>query len=826
MADSTPPEYPAEPRCPPGPTAPPGRQSAYASGHAQQANLQYGIQFVFQEGTHLASQDVPAPPVATNLPHPTRRFVGRAEDVQKLLDRVKASRSSDSAMQVHMIDGMAGVGKTELALYVGHLVGHHFPDGAVFLDLAGYSPDQEPTSPSEALRLLLAQRNVATDSTREIAGLRALWRRECAHNQLLILLDNAADQEQVAPLLPDTPGCVVLVTSRRKLIGLRGGTPLPLDPLAQEDAEQLLLDQASIPEAVDAKAAQRVVYLCGRLPLAVGIAASMLAHRPGYTMTELADDLEAERRYPDDLADDDGSMHIAVHASIRLSYRNLPEPLMAAFRMCGWHPGPDITEPALAVMLAECEGDPRCRVQLTDRAVASAHRLLLGLADRNLIRRNTSSDWPRFRMHDLVRASARRSHTEKSEWECREAINHLASACYATLQHAEAWRYGGPGVARLQLRDTPLRTFTNLADAVTWVLLERENLLALIDALEEQSADISRLLAPQLRDRGFLADAQHCYQDAESGYARMGRAIPHAHALRGLAHIAISMGEFPTARRYYNRARAISRRKRDDIGQALALRGLGDVARMVDDYDKAAEYLSRAASILATHTRERRDPMVAREYAIAIAILADVEWSRGDLDAACTHLSQAYDVHTAIGDSCAKHRVVTSLAEIKHQRGDLVSAYAEINAALREIRAISDPPCEANALWELGQLQKDMAEPDKAITTFKRVLELRKESGTPFGCARALLGLADAERLAGHLDRARSHFEEALHRCRDFDDCDGIAQAHIGIGDIAVATYDRTQAARSWRQALDIATEIDLAPIIQKAQNRLSTLNG
>jgi tetratricopeptide (TPR) repeat protein len=534
------------------------------------------------------------------LPGRTARFVGRAEAVRKLVDLIDAHDQSGQVVAIYAIDGMAGVGKTELALYIGNEVAGSFPDGAIFLDLAGYSPGREPVPPLQALYLLLKQRGVAAEETQhDEATLRALWRNECARHRLLIVLDNVRDQGQVEPLLPGTAGCLVLITSRRKLIGLAGVTPFALDVFALDEAKELFLSLAGAPTSADDAAVDRAVDLCGRLPLAIRIAASMLAHRPGYTVAALADDLDAERQCLDDLNDGDDSLHIAVHASIRVSCQHLPEDLKKAFRLCGYHPGPEVTDLALAAMLSEHRGK-ECVVRVADRDVAFSHRMLLGLVDRNLIRMQTAVGW-RYRMHDLVRASARLSWADASEDERWHALSHLTWASLSTLEHAESWRYGGTPIQRVRPNDTPLAVFADLNDARRWVALERENLLALVDAMDKRSALISQRLGPQLRDQGYLVDARHCYEDAEQGYGSLGAEVYQAHAIRGLAYIDATTGNYDDARRNYQRARAISRRTKDDVGQALALRGLGMVARLRDDYDSAAQYLRQAIDKFADH---------------------------------------------------------------------------------------------------------------------------------------------------------------------------------------------------------------------------------
>ena len=761
-------------------------------------------------------------PGRSRLPSRTARFVGRADDVRKLLDLIGSHDPSARVVAIHAIDGMAGVGKTELALYIGGKVAGRFPDGAVFLDLAGYSPGLEPMRPIQALRLLLGQLGIDTDETdHDEATLRALWQDHCVRRRLLIILDNVRDREHVEPLLPHAAGCVVLITSRRKLVGLPGIVPFPLDVLSPDEATELLLSLAGAAATeADSAAVHRVVELCGRLPLAIGIAASMLAHRPGYTAVALAHDLDAERRHLGDLADEDGSLHIAVHASIRLSYQHLPANLKKVFRLCGWHPGPEVTAPALAAMLSE-HRDTQCAVRVTDRDVVLSRRALHQLADWNLIRMQTAEG--RYRMHDLVRASARLSRTGASEDERRHAVNHLTFACLATLERAESWRYGGASVQRLRLDDTPLSVFTGWDDASRWVTLERENLLALVDATDERSALISQLLGPALRDQGHLADAQHCFEDAERGYGRIGFHAGQTHAMRGLASIAARKGDHPAARRHYQRARSLSRRRRDDLGVALALRGLGSVARLTDDYDAGSDYLRRAIEILAARVAARdADPVAIREYAVALEELALVEKAQGRLSRAVSLLSRARDAYLMAGDMRALYHLLPTFAEMERNQGNFDAARKHLDELMRYSRTADDPDSEAGALWQLGQLEKESGDPAIAITQFKRVIDISRRTESQLGYARGLLGLADAERLNGQLDAARDHFEETLRRCLDLHDRDGAAQAYVGLGDVADAAGDPVLAKQHWRNALAISEEIGVEFVTGKARSRLA----
>jgi tetratricopeptide (TPR) repeat protein len=769
---------------------------------------------VLNEIGDVSGQAVKCRPHASVLPTPSSHFVDQDDVVRKVLDLLEQRRTAGAPLGIHVFGGMAGVGKTELVVQIGHRIAGAFPDGALFLDLAGYRQGMDPIPPAQALRLLLAQRGVIPDKTQQAeAVLRTLWRGECAGRRMLIILDNARDQEQVTPLLPDVAECLVLVTSRRAFIGLPCSTPRKLEELSPEKAAELLRSVAGLAPDQHDPEVEHVVHWCGRLPLAIVIAGSMLAHRPGYTPAELADDLQRERTFLEDLDEDDSSLHIAVHASLRLSYRFLPDNLMRAFRLCAWHPGPEVTEPAMAVMLIEPTPQDH-PVRVSDRTIAEARRRLLALADRNLLRMQSHTH--RFCIHDLVRASAQ---LLPPRYDREHILAHLNRAYWTTLEHVERWRLGGqlpgPGLLLAPSEDTPLVAIPDVNAADAWVLQERENLLAFVDAIDHRAVFVSGILAAQLRDLGMLADAERCYQAAERSCAVIGLDEGRAHALRGLAQVATIRGDHAAARRDYQRARAISRRSRDNMGLALALRGLGNVAYLVDDLKTAENYLLRAISLFAEHELVRQGhPAALREYGMTLACLVNVKHAQGNYWSALELMKQAQQAYGKSGDVRSQHLLATRLAEIRMRFGDYHGARDMLNQLLDDVQLSAN--AKAEALWQLGQIEKETGDPNKAITLFERVLHLREQREEPLGQASALLGLADAERLAGRLDDARPHFEQARHRSSELNDLSGVADATLGLGDVAQAAGDHAQATRHWQEALLLATEVDAAHVASK----------
>ncbi len=233
--------------------------------------------------------DPPAPKASCTLPYDLPDFYGRTADLDRLL-------SADGAVVINAINGMAGVGKTALAVHAAHRMVERYPDGQLFCDLHAHTPGAEPVEPETALELLLRMLGVAPEVIPEGLDARtARWRTELAGRKVLVVLDNAATAAQVRPLLPGTSDCLVLVTSRRRLGMIEGATMLSLDVLPPAEALELFGAVAGVRRvAAEPAAAAEVVRLCGYLPLAIRVAATRLAHRPMWTVVSLARRLQRE----------------------------------------------------------------------------------------------------------------------------------------------------------------------------------------------------------------------------------------------------------------------------------------------------------------------------------------------------------------------------------------------------------------------------------------------------------------------------------------------------------------------------------------------------
>ncbi|WP_267254490.1 NB-ARC domain-containing protein, partial [Catenulispora rubra] len=329
----------------------------------------------------------PAEPLR-QLPPDLATLTGRDAELKQLLDIAAATGDKARTVVVSAIDGMAGIGKTALAVHAAHLAAENFPDGQLFVELHAHTAGTDPRDPNEALGRLLQALGLDPQAIPPELDERAkAFRNRLAGTRTLIVLDDAASEQQVRPLIPATPGCLVLVTSRNRLKALDDAHPLPLDVLDPADAIALLRRHAGRGRiAADDPAAARIAELCGHLPLALRITATNLAHRPAWTTDHL------ETRLRTGLADlaafDDGDRR--VRAAFDLSYNNLTPDQQAMFRHLGLVPGQDSDLYAAAALL--------------DTGLFEADTLLQDLTDRSLLAETAPG---RYRLHDLLREYAR-----------------------------------------------------------------------------------------------------------------------------------------------------------------------------------------------------------------------------------------------------------------------------------------------------------------------------------------------------------------------------------------------------------------------------------
>jgi DNA-binding SARP family transcriptional activator len=317
--------------------------------------------------------------VPRQLPGIAANFTGRAAELAALDGMLReAGDEEPGTVVISAIGGTAGVGKTALAVRWAHRVAGQFPDGQLYVNLRGFDPSGSPVDAAEVIRRFLGVLGVAPERIPpDLAAQACLYRSLLAGRKLLIVLDNARDEQQVRPLLPADPGCLVLATSRNALTGLaaaEGARLLPVHVLAPAEARQMLTARLGCQRAeADPVAVAEIARLCAYLPLALSVAAARAAARPGLPLAALATELRADCSRLDAL--DSGDPTVSVRDVFSWSYQGLSDPARRMFRLLGVHPGPDISAAAAASLVGANQAETdRCLAELTRAHLLAEHR--------------------------------------------------------------------------------------------------------------------------------------------------------------------------------------------------------------------------------------------------------------------------------------------------------------------------------------------------------------------------------------------------------------------------------------------------------------------
>jgi tetratricopeptide (TPR) repeat protein len=786
------------------------------------------------------------------LPAEAAGFTGRAEHLRRLDTLLPGGGTVDPVT----ICGAAGVGKTALAVHWAHRVRQLFPDGQLYVNLRGYGPDL-PLRPIDALAGFLPALGVPADQVPiEPAAAAARYRARLAGKRLLVLLDNANHADQVRPLLPPGPGCLALVTSRTSLADL-GAAGLTLGVLTPAEARTLLVGQLGA-DRVDAEpdAVTELAALCGRLPLALRIAAANVSGSKrtiaGYVARLATGDRLAALEV-------DGDPRSAVRVAFGHSYAALPAGARRLFRLLGLVPGPDVSAPAAAV-LAEIE--PAAAATALDR-LARAHLV-------------EDSAPGRYAMHDLLRLyAANRAAAEDGEPDRRAALGRLFEHYRDRADAASARLY--PQVLRLSAPATGAG-FGDPRQALAWLDAERPNLVAavahaaahgpypvaigLADALHgylfmrmhtvdwQAIALAGRAAAEAGGDARAQAAAHLSLATLDRGTGRSDSAVEHytralalarktgwpdgiANALGNLGIMLWGKGHLDAAIEHYTEALEIATDTGRLSGQAANLRRLGLVYRAQGRLGLSADHFTRA---LVLHQR-----MAARADEARTRVgLSDAFHALGRFDDALGHLTQALAVHREHGDRNREADALRVLAAVHRDAGRPGEALELGTGALTIAADTGNRPKEADVLNTLGLVQDQLGLREQAVASHRRALDLARDAGNRYTETEALTHLAAAVhhtgrhemavrpanaaltmarwagfrlleaaalttlaeiRLGqGRLDQALDHAERAVTRCAGTGHRLGLARAHL-VASQAFGGTGRDQDARTHRDA-------------------------
>ena len=643
------------------------------------------------------------------LPVGTSDFVGRSAELATLTALLRDGMLEARAVVISAIGGTPGIGKTALAMHWASRIADQFPDGQLYVNLRGFGPSGTPTSPSAAVRGFLEALGVSPD--RIPVGLDAqagLYRSLVAGRRMLVVLDNASDAGQVRPLLPGTPGCLALVTSRRRLAGLvvaEGAHLLDLHTLTEAESRELLRRRmGDKPLEKEPEAVAELIRLCAGLPLALAIAAARVVSSPHMALSALAAEMRDERNRLDGL--DVGESVTSARAVFSWSYQDLSEPAARMFRLLGAHPGPDISTPAAG--------------SLAGLPLPQASKALRELTDAHLVGENVPG---RFELHDLLRVYAsEQAETADHEAGCVAAINRVADHYQHTAYAANRLVYPArePIVLDEPRSGVILQQLTSQGEAVAWFEAEHQALLAMVSKL------------------------------AETGC--------HSHAIR----IPWTMVDFLDRRGHWGEiittqtaALTAAQQLRDDAEQARAHRLLGRTYIRIGSWDRGHEHLKKALDL---HC-QRGDRIGQATAHLSLARACELQDRYRE---ALKHNLSALSLYRAAGSRSGEANSLNSVGWQHAKLGHHREALSYCQKALFLHRELSDKPGEA-ATWDsLGYIRHQMGNHGQAIDCYQHALEIYEEGGHRYYQADTFTHVADVKQAAGDLDAARDAWQRAL----------------------------------------------------------------
>ena len=678
--------------------------------------------------------------VPRQLPVDARLFTGRFAELEELVGLAReAADAADAGMVViSAANGMGGIGKTALAVRAGHRVGERFPDGRLFIDLRGYDARLAPLPPEDALDYLLRSLGVPSHAIPADPDERAaLYRSRLAGSRTLIVLDNAASTAQVQPLLPGAPGCLVLITSRNRMMGLDDAHFFALDLLAPDEAISLLVKVAGAGRvAAEDPAALELAHLCGLVPLAVRIVAARLRHDRELTVRALIEDLREESGRLGHLHDEERDLTKVFESS----YRSLPSAEARVFRLLGLLPGPDF--------------DAYAAANLTADGLAPTRRRLDFLLNQNLLVQQAQG---RYQLHDLLRSYARSLGAEPAEArECLDRVLDYYEDAAVSAAGLLARRLRPPSADRRRAPD-PVRRLTDYASSVAWLSAERGNLIALMNHVAQPArrvsltAALATFIGAETPKRQQLAWLQAALEAAQGA----GDAADQAEALLNLAHLYRTDGGFDLAQELLHRALDGYRGIGDRLGEANALCELGRVSSLTGEHARAAEEQNRALTLY----RELGDRLGEAD---ALYELSRIYTLTGRYEAAEELAAEALAAFGELAKPSGQAQVRVVLANLRRRAGAFDEAAGLLELSMATFREMRSQQNESNVLWTLGQIRLAQGRHEDAAELLERTLLLCREIGTRHGIAGAL-GVLGSVRLAqGRVAAADELLREAM----------------------------------------------------------------
>lgn len=650
------------------------------------------------------------------LPTIPQHFIGRTTQLEALTRLVDQVTESTGAIVV-VIEGTAGVGKTTLTNHFGHRICERFPDGQLYANLRGFDETGRPMADGEALRGFLDALGVSQEANSvAVDDQAALYRSVLAGKRVLVILDNVRDVRQVRRLLPGSSGCLVLVTSRNQLTGLaaEGAHVLQLDPFTMEEACDMLnrrLGSGRIQG--EPRAAEELIRLCARLPLALSVAAAYAAAHPDFPLAVLASEFRSRGL---DLLDT-GDAATTTRTVFSQSYHHLSEGAGRMFRLLGVHPGPDIGLPAAASLAAV--------------PAEHARKTLDELARAYLVVEHRPG---RFTFHDLLRAyAAEQARMHESVDGMEEALRRLLSYYLRAMHAGELLVY--PARLKIELpQPVPgslAESFSTHEQALAFCRAERHVVQALVTYAAERGGfdaycwQIPRAMAPLLARGSLLHDYLASQRIALAAAHNLGDPIGLGHSHYEFAHACALLGDVTDSASHLEQALEQFAALGDRAAQAMAQNGLSQLLEQQGQY---AQALEREKEVLRLRLHLGNRTEIAHSEQTIGSIYARL----GQYDAALRHSRRALD--------------------IGRETGSLLLT--------------------ADTLDNLGRIHLGIGDHDQAIACYLQALAIYRQIGGDFSEPAILIGLGDAQLAVGDTSAARDSWQQALTLLEDLPNAD------------------------------------------------------
>jgi len=637
------------------------------------------------------------------LPADVAHFVGRAREAE-ILDGALSTCATTAA--VVAISGMAGIGKTSLALRWAHRAADRFPDGQFHIDLRGFHPSGHVVTPPEALHGFLVALGVTAKAVPiELDARARLFRSLLAGRRVLVVLDNARDADHVRPLLPGSCGCLALVTSRNELtslVAIEQAQPVPLDALPDQEASELLgLRIGAQRLAAEPIAARSIVQQCAGLPLALAIVAARAAVNPRATLAGLVAEFDDEAQRLSGLRGGDLSTDMrAVFAS---SYGALSAPAARLFRLLGLHPGNDIGLDAAA--------------RLAGLPVTRTRQLLDELCGINMVRPAAPG---RYTCHDLLSAYARELGASGEQAVDREAAVirvldhylHRAHAAYQQLYEKER------GALTLPAALSDVTSFADSDAAEQWLAVERTAMVAAIcelDICQEYLWPLARAIAMDLERDGRWSALLATTRRALEITGRLGDLSAHADACRD---------------------------------HAMAL-------WRVLDHEGTLEYYGREVELrrqLGDHTREAR----------AILEMTGPLEALGRYQEALDHSGRSLELSRRCGSRSGEVSALNAMGWFKAHLGEYELGLEYCGRSARLAVELGLPKFKADALDSLGYSLRGLGRYDEAVAHYQQAAVIYQQQGDRFNYAAVLDCIGDCLQASGDAMEAKKAWHESI----------------------------------------------------------------